>query len=344
MPPATVQALQGIVEDPAPPALVRDQHYVISNESRHDLFRAAVKDRGGVYIGVGSDQNYLIAGWARPELMVLFDFDQVVVNLHRVYRAFFLNARTAEEFLELWEVKNERRAEALLVTEYPDPAKRALVVRAYRTGRYAVPKRMRAVLETYKQHKVASFLNDPAQYQYLAAMFRSGRVVMVRGDLTAGVCMTSIAKAIQTSGGTVRLLYLSNAERYFPYSEPFRKSMLALPTDDRSLVLRTRARCDGSYEYLLQEASNFAAWVSRRAISISFQYTHLREPVKDPVTNQAQDPDLFVINRLPAPPAPTNKPKSGPATPPVTRVGAATVPAAQPDRAGSPTPPAGLGI
>jgi hypothetical protein len=312
LPPAWTQALQGIVEDPAPPALVRDQHYVISNESRHDLFRDSALGRGGVYIGVGSDQNYLLAGWARPELLVLFDFDQVVVNVHRVYRAFFLNAATPEEFLELWNVKNEARAEALLAAEYTEPARRAAVVRAYRMARYAVTRRFRQVLLTYKAHGVTSFLDDPAQYRYLASLFRGGRVVMVRGDLTAGTSMSSIATAVQKLGSTVRLLYLSNAERYFTYTDAFRQSLLALPTDERSMVLRTRARRDGSYEYILQEASNFNAWVSRRSIHQSFQYTHLREPTHVGTTSTVQDADLFAIRRLPPPAAEPAKPKRPP--------------------------------
>ena len=313
LPPDWAQALRGIVEDPAPPALVRDQHYIISNESRHDLFRPAALGRGGVYVGVGSDQNYLLAGWARPELVFLFDFDQVVVNLHRVYRVFFLSAATPEEFMALWEVRNEKQAESLLAAEYTDPVRRAAVVRAYRTARYAVPRRFRSVLMTYKQSGVTSFLDDIEQYRYLVALFRTGRVVMVRGDLTVGACLSSIAAAVQAIERPVRLLYLSNAERYFNYNDAFRKSMLALPTDESSLVLRTRARRDGSYEYIEQEADNFRAWVSRRSIQLSFQYTHLREPAEPTPKAHPQDESLFAIRRLP-PPA-TSPPPAAPRSP-----------------------------
>lgn len=308
MPPAWTQALRGIVEDPAPPSLVRGEHYIISNESRHDLFRSAAMDRGGVFIGVGSDQNYLLAGWARPELLVLFDFDQLVVNLHRVYRVFFLNAATPDEFMALWDPKNEARAEALINAEYVDATRRAAVLRAYRTGRYAVPRRFRGVLAIYKQHGVRSFLDDSAQYQYLVQMFRGGRVVMVRGDLTVGTCMSSIAAAARSMGAPVRLLYLSNAERYFNYTDAFRKSMLALPTDERSLVLRTRARRDGSYEYIMQEADNFHAWLERRSVSVSFQYTHLREPAQPLPKDHGPEEVLFAIRRLPPGVSPTATP------------------------------------
>ena len=146
-------------------------------------------------------------------------------------------------------------------------------------------------------------------------------------------------------GGTVRLLYLSNAERYFNYNDAFRKSMLALPTDERSLILRTRARRDGTYEYILQEAANFTAWVSRRSIELSFQYTHLREPVKDATTNQVLSSDLFAITRLPTPPA-ESRPKRPPALQPDARSGttAGPTPSLPGQTTLAPTPQTGRGI
>ena len=47
----------------------------VGNEDHLDLFRPAVKDKGGLYIGVGTDQNYLLGAWARAEALVLMDFD-----------------------------------------------------------------------------------------------------------------------------------------------------------------------------------------------------------------------------------------------------------------------------
>jgi hypothetical protein len=338
LPASAAQALAAIVEDPAPPALVRDQHYIISNELRQDVFRPSISDRGGVFIGVGSDQNYLMAGWARPELLVLFDFDQLVVNVHRAYRAFFLNASTPEEFMALWNEKNLARADAIIAAEYPEPTQRAAVLRAYHISRYAVPRRFHNVLQAYKAHQVPCFLSDQRQYDYIAALFRRGRVVMVRGDLTVGNSMSSIANAVRAMGSTVRVLYLSNAERYFNYTEPFRQSMLALPTDDHSLVLRTRARRDGSYEYIEQAASNFNAWVARRSIHVSFQYTHLREPVKPTparpatATPDAQlEPELYAIRRLPEAPAPAD---AGKPRPPVGEAGGKAMPHLSPTALG----------
>ena len=61
--PAWTDTLNKIVPDPPPPHLVRGTHYVISNEDRHDLWLKTVQGKGGAYLGVGTDQNYVLAGW-----------------------------------------------------------------------------------------------------------------------------------------------------------------------------------------------------------------------------------------------------------------------------------------
>ena len=55
------EQLNHIVSDPPPPHLVRGTHYVISNEDRHDLWLKTIANKGGAYIGVGTDQNYVLA-------------------------------------------------------------------------------------------------------------------------------------------------------------------------------------------------------------------------------------------------------------------------------------------
>lgn len=292
LPAAAQQALAQITPDPAPPELVRNTHYVVSNEDRHDLFRRSVENRGGVLIGVGTDQNYVLAGWAKPQLLILFDFDQVVVNVHRVYRAFFLNAKTPAELKNLWDPRHEAQAMAILLATYPDEKKRVDIVHAYRLARHAVMARFNKVLMVFKQHNISCFLNDQAQYDTVVALFRNERVVMTRGDLTAGGCMNSIANALTTIGMKVGILYLSNAERYFTYTPAFRKSLLALPVDEKAVVLRTRARLDGVYEYMSQDASVFRSWLERGKITIASQMSRLREA--DP-----QTPGAWVIKKVP---------------------------------------------
>jgi hypothetical protein len=198
--PEWTEQLNHIVSDPPPPHLVRGTHYVISNEDRHDLWLPTVQNKGGAYIGVGTDQNYVLAGWQRPELMVLFDFDQVVVNLHYVYRVFFIHGSNPDEFKSLWEPKNEALAMKLLTEAYPHPKQRAAIVEAYKMSRGSVLARFRKVVGIYKQHNIRWFLEDQSQYDYVAQLFRTGRVVMVRGDLTVGGSLGSIASALTALG------------------------------------------------------------------------------------------------------------------------------------------------
>ncbi len=303
--PAWEQALAGIATDPRPPSLVRDTHYIVSNEDNHYVFRSDLQNRGGIFIGVGTDQNYVMAGWARPEILVLMDFDQVIVDLHRVYRVLFLNAPTPQDFLDLWDERNVRRVEEMIDAYQTDAITKAGMLRAYRIAHYSVPRRLRKIESMYRPLGIRWFLNDLNQYRYLVELFRTGRVVIVRGDLSVGGAMASIGAAAQKVGGVVRIVYLSNAERYFPYTPGFRHGMLALPTDDRSLVVRTRARMNGSYEYITQEAANFRRWLEWGKMSYAVEMTRYREP-------ESPGSLAYVIRRLPpgsaAAPAPAAAP------------------------------------
>ena len=158
-------------------------------------------------------------------------------------------------------------------------------------SRGSVLARFRKVVGIYKQHNIRWFLDDQSQYDYVAQLFRTGRVVMVRGDLTVGGSMSSIASAITAVGVKVNVLYLSNAERYFTYSEGFRKSLLALPYGDQGVVIRTRARPNGVYMYVVQEAKNFIDWVNHPKVNTVYQLTHNMDA--DP------NPGLFYIRRTP---------------------------------------------
>lgn len=277
LPQAWSDAFAQLVSDPRPQALVRDTHYIVSNEDNHFVWRTSIEGRGGIYVGVGTDQNYLLAGWTRPELMVLLDFDQVVVDLHRVYGVIFLNSPTPHDFLDLWEDRNVRRVEELIEALKVDAPTRRGMLAAYRMAHFAVPRRLRRVEAAYKPMGIRWFLNDMDQYRYLVEMFRTGRVVTIRGDLSIGGAMSSVAGAIAKVGGVTRTVYLSNAERYFPYTTGFKKSLLALPTDDRAQILRTRARMSGAYEYIIQDAANFKRWLDWGKLSYAVELTRYRE-------------------------------------------------------------------
>ena len=263
-----LSAFAHLPADPPPDEIVRGIHYWISNENQLDLFHDAVKDKGGIYLGVGTDQNYLLAAWARAEVLVLLDFDQSVVDLHRVYRVMFRAAQGPEDFLRLWRLQSRREVLRLIEEGYADPKERASALRAYGKARWAVERRLKRVVARMAQVSLPCFLVDADQYAYLRRLFLEDKVFMVRGDLTAQRSVSAVARAAEKAGKKVGVLYLSNAEQYFPYGEQYRSNIRALPLDEGSVVVRTSGQRGLShvkgtyYHYNTQSGASFVAWLA----------------------------------------------------------------------------------
>lgn len=285
-PPELVEAFSKLRTDPPPPELNRNSHFVISDERHHELFRETVTGRGGVYVGVGTDQNYTMAAWSRPEVLVLMDFDMLIPDLHRIYRLAFLNAADADDFVAMWGASDPRLTD-LIEAEWPESEARAPITRALKISRGLVHGKLRRLRAYMKAEGIAHFLTDPEQFSWIVGMFKANRVFMVRGDLTADQTVLDIAAAAKAANLPVRVLYVSNAEAYFrPYPPSYLRNMAALPMDDRSVVIRTCGfkpdwSPDPLYEYNVQPGDNFQRWMNTmKAGSVR---TLLRGRVKDKV-------------------------------------------------------------
>jgi hypothetical protein len=90
------------------------RHYPTCDEWNIHLFEPKVRDLGGGYLGVGTDQAYLFIGWQRPHLAWLFDYDPWVKHIHKTYHIFFEEAETIDEFIALWAKKNRKTSRKLL--------------------------------------------------------------------------------------------------------------------------------------------------------------------------------------------------------------------------------------
>ncbi|HEX8698624.1 MAG TPA: hypothetical protein VF815_07300 [Myxococcaceae bacterium] len=260
-------AFASLPADPSPPELVRGMHYWMSNEDHLHLFHPEVKDKGGLYIGVGTDQNYLLGAWARAEALVLMDFDQSIVDLHRVYRVIFLAAETPEEFLRLWQLKSRPEVRRLIQEGYADKKERSGALQAFAVARWPVERRLLRVVEQMKKAALPSFLTDAAEYTHVRRLYQESKVFMVRGDLTAKRTLRAVGQAATQEGMTVGVLYLSNAEQYFPYGAQYRANIRGLPFSGSGVVLRTSGergvkRVKGTYyHYNTQPGANLAAWL-----------------------------------------------------------------------------------
>jgi hypothetical protein len=261
--------------DPAPPALTRDSHYWVGNEHRLDLFVDDVKGKGGVHVGVGAEQNWLLCGWSRCEVLVLMDFDESIPDLHRVYIAAFATAATKEAFVALWLDKRRVGLREAVKARYAG-TERARALAALDVARWSVERRFAALKNQLVDRGHTTFLSDDGDYAHLRGLVLGGRVFTVRGDLTARGTLRAIAAATTKAGLVIRSLYLSNAEQYFRYDATFRTNVAALPFDARSVVLRTHgwntlryAKDGNSYHYGIQTGASFRAFAAEPAVTSS---------------------------------------------------------------------------
>lgn len=216
-------------------------HFLQSNERRHDLFFAAVRDRGGAYLGVGADQNYTLAAVAGAEQVWLVDIDGRVTEWHKIYAALVPAAPTAPELIALLDGRHGAAVREALRVRWGEQEAPPLL-RAFQRDRaplFSYLKRQRAITQGGAP---VTWLGDPLLYGRVRALMQARRVVPRVGDLHGERTLVGIGAAARAAGLKVRTVYLSNAEQWFRYTPQFRRNLAALPGDEGSIVLRTLAR------------------------------------------------------------------------------------------------------
>ena len=292
------QLLLSVRPDPKPEEIVRNSHYWVSNEHNHQLWLPYIQGVGGAFVGVGTDQNYLLAGWAKSTYLILMDFDQEIPNLHQIYAYFFSISDTPQMLIDRWsrtfgddsaqklanhftpiaqELAQKEAADQGLSGEksvkYINRRVKRYVrrrVKVYKITRGLLWRRLTKTRDKYAQLKISTFLDDQAQYNHIRSLWMSGRVLAVRGDLTANLTMLDIAETIKGLGETLNVLYLSNAEQYFPLTPEYRRNIIQQPWGNKSYAIRTMAwRSLGFYDekeeyhYNVQTGENFVAWMQK---------------------------------------------------------------------------------
>ncbi len=246
-------------------------HYVKSNEIRHDVFFPYVKDIGGAYVGVGSDQNFTIIAAARAELVFLLDIDQRVVDLHRIYGVLIPESPDPQALLARFAADQEEASVALLEAAFADlpEAERTRLRRAYRTSRETVRVHLGHVIRRTRGGAATGWLSNPEMYAHIRTLFQNGRVRMMGGDLTGTSTLQTFATAARELGVPVRVIYFSNAEEYFKYTPSFTANIQAMVGDSKSVVLRTLyskdwEHADNLWAYQVQPLADFQARLGDR--------------------------------------------------------------------------------
>ena len=283
------QIFESSPEDPVPKMLngqapgLEDRHYVVGNEWHLDLYQAKLANLGGGYMGVGSDQAYLLIGWMRPEIAWLTDYDDYVVQTHKIYHALFAQAATPKEFLALWQEANLDATVQVLKTRLAATPDKPEILKIYRKFRGRIEHRLLEINRRTSKSKIATFLSDQTQYDFIRNLILYNRVRAMRVNLLQDAGIAGIAKVARQLNVPVRAIYLSNAENYWKYPKSFKNNMKLLPFDDKSLIVRTVSTWGDNFDYAynLQPALNFVAWLDKNWVTSYRDFVHWKRPEKD---------------------------------------------------------------
>jgi hypothetical protein len=239
------------------------QHYFRSNEWYQNLLVKPLEGRGGAYLGVGSDQNYTMAAIAGSELLIMIDYDPRIRWVHRIYDVLVRASETPDELVAHFAPDSEQRSRELIETAVQGDPDAAAIAKHFKKSRKLWYGYLRHVRGLTGKQPVTSWLSVPAYYAHMRALFAGGRVIARNGDLTAERTVRAAGDAAKQLKLPVRIVYFSNAEQFFPYSDSFQANMRALPTDERSVVVRTihHPRIPNAgpndWHYVVQEMPDF---------------------------------------------------------------------------------------
>lgn len=217
---------------------IKGLHYLRSNETELHLYGPHIKNLGYGYVGVGADQNYTLVAMAQPTHVWLMDYDPWVMRLHFIYRTLFFESRTARDFVKLWWDRDKVRA--LLRKHYGKaPNRLARLLWIYKKYRRFLRPYLNWAIKRKRSGKGTTWLSNPVYYKRVRTLWQEGRIQPLSGDLHGthvlqGVCAAAVRLKI-----AIRIVYLSNAEMYLPYTKQFMANMKAVPWDEKSLLVRT---------------------------------------------------------------------------------------------------------
>ena len=233
-------------------------HYPSSNERRIDLFRPHVERIGGAYVGVGTDQNFTFIAWARSPVAYLMDFDSVIVYVNRLHFLFLKESPDYAAFKKMWDRASRKETAELIRQRLGNAPDYAKYVEAYDValrGYSGVPDRLKELEWMSSHFGFRSFHNDDADYQYIRQMAVDGRIQAVLGDMNGETTFREISASAKRLNVPIRLVYLSNAEEYFRYPQPFRITIQELFTDEKGMIIRTVTA--GAKEFGYPEGEKF---------------------------------------------------------------------------------------
>jgi hypothetical protein len=246
----------------------RNNHYIRTNERRHDLFKPFIKNIRGGYIGIASDQSYTLMAYAQSEYAILIDYDSEIQQIHRIHRAFILHSDNAVAFLQKWHKSNAKSSIALLNKVYATSQFKKSIVRAYRIYNRKLHKYL-SKRHKYNSKTRPTWLNTPRYYRYMKQMHKAGRIRIMYGNLIGGKTILGIGKAARKIGIPIRIFYTSNSEEWIRYRAAFRRNINGLFVDAKSVMLRTlwiklfQPKASDLWQYNVQRLQQFQQFLNK---------------------------------------------------------------------------------
>ena len=214
--------------------------YIVSNEFEQHLWEPYLRNVGGGFAGVGSDQGFSFVAAAKSEWVWLFDYDPAIVRLHAVLKAFIVASPTRADFVALFDKARDADVRALLERAFSDaPGEQKLALDLLRNARPVLEARYKAGMAESKVDGTFGWLRTDEAYQWIRALHQQGRIQSIKGNLLTDKAVPSIARSAKKLGVPIRVYYPSNADDLWELTQRYRDNVLALPMDDRSVTIRT---------------------------------------------------------------------------------------------------------
>jgi hypothetical protein len=234
---------------------------------------------GGVYLGVGPEQNFTYIAAVRPALAVIFDIRRGNLDLQLMYKAIFelssdradfiamlfskprppglTSASTAPQLFaafaasasseSLYQANVKAIDERLVKTHgWPldarDVAGLDAVYQTFYWNGFAVrpsPTYADLMTSTDAAGVARSFLASEDRFTVVKDLESRNLVIPVVGNFEGPKAIRAIAAYLKATGSTVSAFYLSNVEQYLGSWEAFCRNVAALPLDGHSTFIRS---------------------------------------------------------------------------------------------------------
>ena len=213
--------------------------YLESNEPRAYLWAPYLKNIGGAYLGIASDQNYSFIAIARSQWAWVMDYDPRVTAHHQRVRAFVLEAETPDDFVAMW--KDTTRGVAALEKVHAGSPALAKLKGGYWHTHERLHEYFTKQREPTPKAPGYGWLANAEHYAYVRKLFQQGRIMPIKGDLLGSKSMHSVAEAAKALGVPIRVYYTSNAPSSWggTITDSYRKNVVELPFDAETIVLQT---------------------------------------------------------------------------------------------------------